>query len=237
MSDTTSTTAKAPSSPPICPVGERRCSVIDELMTVRQQVSELTEKAHTDTLTGLANYRYFCQILDNEMERTQRTGQPTAMIIIDLDFFKKVNDTYGHEVGNQALIQTARILKDGVRKLDVPCRYGGEEFTVVLPSTNLLTSTQVAERLRSMIETTPLFADSQEINLTASMGVNTYTSSDKNEAREAFIARTDELLYQAKESGRNKVCSGIQTDLQPKTIVTRDEKDALFGLFDSPAEP
>lgn len=237
MSDITSTTAKAPPSPPICPVGERRCSVIDELMTVRQQVSELTEKAHTDTLTGLANYRYFCQILDNEMERTQRTGQPTAMIIIDLDFFKKVNDTYGHEVGNQALIQTARILKDGVRKLDVPCRYGGEEFTVVLPSTNLLTSTQVAERLRSMIETTPLFADSQEINLTASMGVNTYTSSDKNETREAFIARTDELLYQAKESGRNKVCSGIQTDLQPKTIVTRDEKDALFGLFDSPAEP
>jgi diguanylate cyclase (GGDEF)-like protein len=231
------TSASAPSSTPTCPVGETRCRVIDELITVREKVSELTEQAHTDTLTGLANYRYFCRILDNEMERTQRTGQPTAMIIIDLDFFKKVNDTYGHEVGNQALIQTSRILKDGVRKLDVPCRYGGEEFTVVLPSTNLLTGLQVAERLRKMIEATPLFADNQEIKLTASMGVNTHTRSDNKDTREAFIARTDELLYQAKESGRNKVCAGIQTDLQPKTIVTSDEKDALFGLFDSPQEP
>jgi diguanylate cyclase (GGDEF)-like protein len=211
-------------------VGEQQCAVIDELITIRQEVSKLTTQALTDTLTGLGNYRSFCQVIDNEMERTQRTAQPTAMILVDLDFFKKVNDNYGHEAGNIALIQTSKILKAGVRKLDVPCRYGGEEFIVVLPSTDLLTSTQVAERLRKMIADTPVDLGETTITVTASMGVDIYNHTH-NETREQFIARVDALLYEAKESGRNKVCSGTQSSMHSMTTVTTDEKDALFGLF------
>lgn len=216
--------------PPLCPVGESRCAVIDELVDIRQDILALQELVQTDTLTGLGNYRHFCKIADREMERTQRTGQPTAMILVDLDFFKKVNDTWGHEVGNQALTQTASILKSDVRKLDVPCRYGGEEFIVILPSTDLLTGTQVAERLRRRIEETPLNIGTENITLTASMGIDIYCHTH-HETREEFVARVDSLLYQAKEGGRNQVCAGVRQDMQPTANVSSDEKDALFGIF------
>ena len=215
---------------PHCPVGETQCALIDELMLMRKEVDELNKQVHTDTLTGLGNYRHFCQIIDNEMERTRRTGQATAMIIVDLDFFKKINDNYGHEVGNLALIQTSGILQKGVRKLDIACRYGGEEFIIVLPSTDLLTAIQIAERLRMLIEETPLITDDHSIAITASMGVDIYNRTDMD-SREKFIARVDTLLYQAKESGRNRVCSGIQKQSHSQTIVTADEKEALFDMF------
>tara|TARA_B100000446_G_scaffold69048_2_gene65560 strand:+ start:14637 stop:15326 length:690 start_codon:yes stop_codon:yes gene_type:complete len=224
------TTSTPPPTTPDCPVGERHCNIIDELISLRQEVAELTEQVHTDTLTGLNNYRHFTKALDYEMERTQRTGQATALIIVDLDFFKKVNDTWGHEIGNQALIQTADLLKRATRKLDIPCRYGGEEFVIILPSTDLLTGTQVAERLRAQIEASPLVTEQQEISLTASLGIDVY-SAGHQETQEDFIKRVDALLYEAKHNGRNQVRSGSRHDIQAETTVTRDEKDALFGLF------
>jgi len=224
------TTSTQPTATPNCPVGETTCNIIDELSALRLEVAELTELVHTDTLTGLNNYRHFTKALDYEMERTQRTGQATALIIVDLDFFKKVNDTWGHEIGNLALIQTSKLLKQATRKLDIPCRYGGEEFVIILPSTDLLTGMQVAERLRARIEATPLHADSHEISLTASLGIDVYLGG-RQESQENFIKRVDALLYQAKDGGRNQVCSGSRTDIQSDTTVSADEKDALFGLF------
>lgn len=229
------TTSTQPAATPNCPVGETTCNIIDELSALRQEVAELTEQVHTDTLTGLNNYRHFTKALDYEMERTQRTGQATALIIVDLDFFKKVNDTWGHEVGNLALIQTSELLKQATRKLDIPCRYGGEEFVIILPSTDLLTGTQVAERLRARIEATPLYADGNEITLTASLGIDVYTAG-KQETQEDFIKRVDALLYEAKNGGRNQVRSGSRKDIQSETTVSSDEKDALFGLFDNSDE-
>ena len=224
------TDTSTPSSAPNCPVGEDSCNVIDELIALRREVAELTEQVHTDTLTGLNNYRHFTKALDTEMERTQRTGQATALVIVDLDYFKKVNDTWGHEVGNQALIQTAQLLRQATRKLDVPCRYGGEEFVIILPSTDLLTGTQVAERLRALIEASPLKVGEESITLTASLGIDVYIAG-RQEKQEDFIKRVDALLYQAKETGRNRVCSGKREDIQSETHVSADEKDALFGLF------
>ena len=224
------TTSTQPPATPNCPVGETTCNIIDELSALRLEVAELTEQVHTDTLTGLNNYRHFTKALDYEMERTQRTGQATALIIVDLDFFKKVNDTWGHEIGNLALIQTSELLKQATRKLDIPCRYGGEEFVIILPSTDLLTGMQVAERLRARIEATPLHADGHEISLTASLGIDVYLGG-RQESQEDFIKRVDALLYQAKDGGRNQVCSGSRKDIQSETTVSADEKDALFGLF------
>ncbi|WP_338109478.1 GGDEF domain-containing protein [Pseudomaricurvus alkylphenolicus] len=229
--DRPETVEASPQAAPACPVGENRCQVIDEVVALRREVADLTEQVHTDTLTGLNNYRHFSKALDYEMERTQRTGQTTALIMVDLDYFKKVNDTWGHEIGNQALIQTAGLLKQAVRKLDIPCRYGGEEFVVILPSTDLLTSSQVAERLRHLIESTPLAVkEGVWIDLTASMGVDVYAATH-DENQEEFIQRVDTLLYQAKNNGRNQVCTGERRDMQPTTTVSNDEKDALFGLF------
>ncbi|WP_423897704.1 GGDEF domain-containing protein [Candidatus Pelagadaptatus aseana] len=223
-----------PQTAPTCPVGENQCNIIDELINSRETIEALNEQLQTDSLTQLGNYRQFCQIIDKEMERTQRTGQPTAMILVDLDFFKKVNDNWGHEVGNLALVQTAKLLKTAIRKLDIPCRYGGEEFIVILPSTDLLTGTQVAERLRALIADTPLEfeteAGAQSIQLTASMGIDIYTHTH-HETREEFVARVDSLLYEAKHGGRNQVKAGVRQDMQPTANVSADEKDALFGIF------
>lgn len=224
----------SPQTAPACPVGEKQCDILDELINSRETIEALNEQLQTDPLTQLGNYRHFCQIIDKEMERTQRTGQPTAMILVDLDFFKKVNDTWGHETGNLALVQTAKLLKAAIRKLDIPCRYGGEEFIVILPSTDLLTGTQVAERLRSLIADTPLEFDhegqQQTIQITASMGIDIYAHTH-HETREEFVARVDSLLYEAKENGRNQVKAGVRQDMQPTANVSADEKDALFGLF------
>lgn len=218
-------------SPPACPVGEAKCEIIDQLVVLRQENAELSKLVSTDDLTNLFNYRHFIQALDQEMERTRRSKQPTALIILDLDHFKKVNDTWGHEIGNDALKQTATLIKEGLRRLDIPCRYGGEEFVVILPSTDLLVSTLVAERLRNIIASTPLPVPKGEIRLTASLGVDIFTS-EQNDTVEEFVKRADEQLYTAKREGRNRVSYTLKTPAPPPGRVNPEEKDALFGLFD-----
>lgn len=203
-----------------------------DVSQLRKEVDALKQQARTDNLTGLFNYRHFALALDQEMERTQRSGNTTGLIMVDLDFFKKINDTYGHETGNQVLIHTAQRLKQGIRKLDIPCRYGGEEFVIILPSTDHLTTIQVAQRLRKMIEDSPIESGDNTIQLTASLGADVY-SSYHQETQEAFIKRVDALLYQAKHGGRNQVCSGRRKDLNLQSTVTADEKSALHGLFDN----
>lgn len=214
---------------PDCPVGEYRCAVIDELVTLRTTNAQLSELVRTDTLTGIYNYRFFIQSLEQEMERTRRSTQSTALILIDLDHFKRVNDTWGHEVGNEALVQTAQLMRRAVRKLDIPCRYGGEEFVIILPSTDLLTATQVAERLRELIATTPLAVSQGELKLTASLGVDVYQGGE--EQPEDFVKRADHQMYAAKQEGRNRVCHAVSDRMESAGNVSSEEKNALFGLF------
>lgn len=213
-----------------CPANQESCDVITELLGLREQVSELSELVHTDTLTGLSNFRYFIFALEQEIERTRRTGQETGLIMIDLDFFKKVNDRWGHDAGNKALILAAQQIRAAVRKMDAPCRYGGEEFAVILPSTNAYDTLQVAERIRSMIEAAPLAFEQQGVQLTASFGVDVYSASVQGGV-EDMIKRADGYLYQAKQEGRNRVCSAPVETKEDISSVSQDEKDALFGLF------
>jgi len=217
----------SPSPPLICPVGESDCNILSEVADLRRHLTELSNLVRTDTLTGIANYRYFVQALEQEIERTQRSGQPTSLIMIDIDFFKKVNDQWGHEVGNQALIHLARLLRQTVRILDIPCRCGGEEFAVILPDTNLSACLPVAERIRECVETSPLDVYGQTLTMTISLGIATYTSQNDITVEE-LVKEADGYLYQAKKTGRNRVC---HAPLPSVDIVTSEERQALSDLF------
>jgi diguanylate cyclase (GGDEF)-like protein len=212
---------------PDCPVDEPDCQLIDELVDLREFSSELKELVHTDTLTGLFNYRHFTSVLEQELERTRRTGQPTTMILMDLDHFKRVNDTWGHEAGNQVLRKSAELIKQSLRKIDVPCRYGGEEFAIILPGTHLPLAVSVANRLRETIMANPVTFEDELIEYTASMGVDTYIMGDAV-SPEDFVKQVDSQLYRAKEEGRNRVCHSSYDHLRPDTEVSQDEKRALL---------
>lgn len=204
------------------------CPNLDEIERLREEVRQLADLVRTDELTGLFNFRYFSNTLEMEMERTRRSGQPTALIMFDLDFFKDFNDVHGHEVGNKVLSHVAEIVRVTLRRLDSPCRYGGEEFAIILPDTSLADATGLANRLRLIIENTPLEIDGEKLNITASFGVDFYPAEDKRTLHE-FIEQVDSFLYQAKQAGRNRVRSAMldQQDLG----VNSEERDALFDEF------
>ncbi|WP_075185159.1 GGDEF domain-containing protein [Teredinibacter haidensis] len=218
-----------------CPKGEESCPILSELIQLRETVEQLKQEAHTDALTGLYNNRHFQLALQQEMERTQRTGQPTTLLLLDLDHFKRINDTWGHIAGDEVLKQTANMLQKSIRKLDIPCRYGGEEFAILLPSTPLLIATQVAERLRIMITSNVISHKGIDIPVSASIGADTFISS-KAESPQAFVARVDTWLYKAKHEGRNCVRHGkIQDEHKSRQMVSTEEKSALNDLFEPPS--
>lgn len=184
-----------------------RAMVFD--LTERKQIENLlVQQSMTDPLTGLGNRRFLETQAEREIARSRRSGLPLSLIAIDLDFFKRVNDTYGHDVGDQVLQAFADTAKNQLRDGDVLCRIGGEEFTVLLPETSAEEAQVIAERLRKTIETTPVDIGSDAIegwllSYSASLGV-TRVDSDELSLKPA-IKRADARLYQAKESGRNRV--------------------------------
>jgi diguanylate cyclase (GGDEF)-like protein len=150
-------------------------------------------------------------------------------MMIDLDHFKQVNDVWGHEVGNQVLKLTARLIKQVTRQLDIQCRYGGEEFVVILPSTSLLLASQVAERLRQQIEDSEIRVEDQLLKVTASIGLSVRLVHEKGTASD-LISAADQCLYEAKSGGRNKICfAGLEPE--DAATVSGDEKEALMGMF------
>ncbi|MCP4077109.1 MAG: GGDEF domain-containing protein [Gammaproteobacteria bacterium] len=212
----------------ICPVDRLDCQWLQELSLLRSEVAELKLLVTTDTLTGLNNLRYFQENLSIEMERTLRAGRPTSIIMIDLDFFKAINDERGHEAGNQALKVAAAVFKHAIRLSDVVCRYGGEEFVIILPQTTLPTAVNVAERVRLWLEQALVEFEGKTFTLTASLGVGVF-SSDSELTRESFVDSVDQYLYQAKEQGRNQVCHADFSTMKTETSVSAEEKSALFG--------
>lgn len=214
-----------------CARGDTACCFIEEILELRKTVDTLTEMVRMDALTGLFNFRFFTETLAIEMERTRRGAQPLAMILLDVDHFKKFNDQWGHELGNSALVHIANLIKLTVRKLDFPCRFGGEEFVILLPNTDLRQAVQVADRLRDMIATTPLQVAGQDaIKITASLGVDQF-SAFHSETGEAFTHRVDTWLYNAKHGGRNQVKHPELVAAVPNQSVTTEEKNALFDFL------
>lgn len=212
-----------------CPVGKDDCLILDELAGLKNECMRLQNLSETDGLTGLYNYKYLIKTLDLEMERTLRTGLSTALIMIDLDHFKKINDTYGHEAGNAALKSAAAVWTKNVRRLDVVCRYGGEEFAVVLPGIRLHRAVMTAQRLMQALNTSPVDADGSMINLTASFGVEIFGPASAFNSAAAFIKAADEMLIAAKRQGRNRTCYRNLEKIADATILSIDEKEALMG--------
>lgn len=213
----------------VCKRSNDTCQFLSEIVELRKEVSSLTELVRTDALTGLYNFRFFNETLALEMERTRRGTQPLSMILLDIDHFKKFNDQWGHELGNHALIHIARLIKVAIRKLDFPCRFGGEEFVILLPNTDLRQAANVAERLREMIAASPLEVDGQDsITITASLGVDQFTSNH-TEICESFVRRVDAWLYKSKDKGRNQVSYPDLNSRRGLDSVSQEEKNALFG--------
>jgi diguanylate cyclase (GGDEF)-like protein len=156
-----------------------------------------------DALTNLYNRRTFEELLQKQLARSKRTQAPFALSIVDIDHFKKFNDTYGHEVGDEVLRQVANCLKDSVRINDVVARYGGEEFVVIFTDTEDGGARIVADRLRQRVEGMELRVGFQALHVTISVGVAVYPNHGT--ARDALIEHADEALYRAKNGGRNKV--------------------------------
>ncbi len=167
---------------------------------------ELERKAITDGLTGLFNHRHFQERLSDEIRRYSRSLEPLSLLLIDIDYFKKVNDTYGHPAGDRILQGVAKILKNTLRETDLPARYGGEEFAAILPGTDSAGAKNMAERLRRTIMATPFTVNGRTLNVTVSIGITTIAgAADK---KESLIERADQALYRAKKAGRNQSVSG-----------------------------
>jgi diguanylate cyclase (GGDEF)-like protein len=160
-------------------------------------------QAVTDELTGLANRRRFLQQLDLEITRSRRSHAPLGIVLADLDDFKRVNDTYGHDAGDDALRAFAEVLRASVRDVDLPVRLGGEEFAVLLPDTNLAGASQLAERIRRALETAAITTRDGRIRLTASFGVSCFPTAATS--AEDLLGDADERLYEAKRRGKNRV--------------------------------
>lgn len=171
---------------------------------LEENQTELKNLATLDELTGVYNRREFNNQLNNELERSRRYGHEFSLLLVDIDFFKKLNDTYGHQAGDEALRSIAVLLKQQFRALDRVSRYGGEEFIVILPETSNVTAYSVAERIRQLISTHALSIDeNQTVNVTVSGGLATFPE-DGVEAK-SLIHCADQALYAAKYSGRNRI--------------------------------
>jgi diguanylate cyclase (GGDEF)-like protein len=163
---------------------------------------QIRRQAVTDELTGLANHGRFQQLLGAEAEQVRRYHHPLGLIMLDVDDFKAINDTYGHLQGDVVLRAVARVVRDNSREADTPARYGGEEMALILPHTDLEGAYAIAERMRAAIEALciPRIGGEGSLRATASVGV----AATRDGTREALIADADAALYEAKRQGKNR---------------------------------
>ncbi|MEO8970563.1 MAG: GGDEF domain-containing protein [Ktedonobacteraceae bacterium] len=190
------------------------------------ELLRMEQAALTDPLTGLPNHRTMMDQIEGEISRCRRTQQSCAIVFVDLDHFKHINDTWGHRAGDAVLREVSRRLKKSIRQGDSVGRYGGEEFVIVLTNTNLPAARQAAERLRVAFASAPCSLESEEnalarsvISLTASIGVAVY--NEHGTTREALIEAADHAMYNAKQMGRNRVClAGEETALTPQVLAS-----------------
>jgi diguanylate cyclase (GGDEF)-like protein len=179
-----------------------------------QSESVLKRLATTDPLTGALNRRHFMELMSREQRRAERYNAVFSVLMIDIDHFKRVNDTYGHQVGDQAIQAMSDACQKALRPTDLLARYGGEEFIITLTHTDQPGAAKVAERLRESVAEIELPTEQGVLKFTISVGVSTFF---KRSLLEEIIGRADQALYQAKTSGRNRVClaPGPDTQLSP----------------------
>jgi diguanylate cyclase (GGDEF)-like protein len=165
--------------------------------------ARLYELAVTDGLTGLFIHRFFYNRLEEEIKRALRYKNDLALVMLDIDFFKKLNDTYGHQAGDEVLLKTADCIRENCRLSDIPCRYGGEEFCIILPDTDIKGALIFAEKLRNKIADLKINYLDNILKYTVSLGVVSFCNNNPSDKQE-FVAMADKALYQSKNTGRNR---------------------------------
>jgi diguanylate cyclase (GGDEF)-like protein len=195
--------------------GKRIVDLQKELLETNKRLELLSI---TDGLTKLHNHRHFQDELARAFEESQRYDRPLSLAMIDIDFFKKINDTWGHAVGDEVLKAVAALFRDSVRSTDLVARYGGEEFAVMMPETELDDGITFAEKIRTLIESTDIKTQSGVIKATVSIGVASVPHSRIHTSKELIVA-ADRALYRAKKAGRNQVQAEKRRDLKRQTVV------------------
>ena len=194
---------------------------------LQQLIDALVDLSSRDALTGLANRRAFELALAREIDRVARSGEPALLLELDIDHFKRVNDTWGHNAGDQVLKAVASALIDSVRPMDLVARVGGEEFAIILPNCASAFGETVAERVRRRVERMPVqVAPGQQITVTASIG-GAFAPQWVRSTPALWVERADQQLYRAKAQGRNLV----RLEPTAMSVVSNEERRALFETF------
>ncbi len=178
---------------------------LQELLAQQKRIETLTEEIMWDGLTTLYNYKSFHCFLDKEYYRAKRYRLPLTLVIGDADDFKRINDTFGHQAGDEALRLISRTLRSSLRNSDIVARHGGEEFGILLTETPVADSLGVVERCRKMIESLPLNYEGRNIKVTMSFGIS-FFPPDSPLSQEEWMKQADRALYEAKHHGRNRIC-------------------------------
>ena len=202
-----------------------------QLAAQAAEIKTHESEARTDSLTGLSNRRAFDDELKRRLSEWQRKQTPCTLVMLDIDFFKKFNDTHGHQVGDEVLRQVAKVLSATSREMDVPCRYGGEEFGVILPGTDAASACKVAERIRAAVEASTTVCEGKSLKVTCSLGLASFAGED-DAAR--LIRRADDALYASKKAGRN--CGHWNTGIKFVPITAPEQVEPDVAAVETPAD-
>ena len=205
-------------------------NLLKTIVELQEENALLRSMALIDNLTGLYNNRFFRLQLETEMARTRRTGLPCCLLMIDLDNFKMINDTLGHLEGDRFLIQVAQTFSQSVRAIDIVCRYGGDEFVAILPSTRIFVAIRIANRFKKAVSEIP---GASGYNVSASIGISEFTVSSPWDVND-FIQAADSAMYDAKSKGRNQVSTrGRYISInQGLESVNPEERKAIFSVYE-----
>ena len=203
--------------------------LLEKIRELEEENRKLKESSLIDDLTGLGNTRFFWIQLKTELARTKRTGLPCTLIMMDLDNFKELNDTRGHVEGDSFLALFGKLLRENSRSTDLPCRYGGDEFGLIMPATSLTEALKSANRFNNLLTSIPQ-RSTPPISL--SIGIAEYTHYSSFDATE-FVCAADSALYKAKRGGKNRIEIDEASEAAPLADheVGREEKDALFQNY------
>ncbi len=201
------------------------------LTQLGKTLEQLAYQTEHDPLTGLSNRRAFEHAMDHEMERAKRSGTSLSLAVLDLDDFKKINDTYGHPCGDRVLVQTARVILSQTRRYDTAARIGGEEFGIILPDTGLVKAKAVIARILDSIREADLICsvEDEAFRITCSIGLVCYKAQGREETPD-MVGLADKAMYEAKHAGKNRIVASLVPIAEPlkKTLVVSEEKTFLF---------
>ncbi len=211
----------AQSGLPIPPAGTVGCTA-----WLQAVIDGLCDLSSRDPLTGLGNRRQLERALSREIDRVARAGEPAMLLMIDIDHFKRINDSHGHAAGDQVIQAVARALSECVRPMDTVTRFGGEEFSIILPNCQPAFGHAVAERIRTKVEQLDIpIAGGHALHVTISLG-GAFAPQWVRSSTALWIDRADSQLYQAKSEGRNRTC----LEASPVSMVSAEERGFLFSI-------